>query len=95
MDELKKVKEDVVNLKAEIEKIKERNRRVETDKAWERSKTRNLFIALSSFVLIYIVMRQVNADHPLANAVLASLAYYFSTLSYGALKTWWLKRRKH
>jgi hypothetical protein len=86
--------EEVENLKLEVEKIKERNRRVETDKAWEKSKTRSLFIALSSFVIIYIVMRQVNADHPLANALLASLAYYLSTLSYGILKSWWLKRRK-
>ena len=88
------LEKEVKELRAEIEKIKERNRRVEADKAWETSRTRNIFIALSSFVLIYIVMRQVNADHPLANAVLASLAYYFSTLSYGAIKSWWLKRKK-
>lgn len=91
---MSKLSKEVENLKREVEKIQERNRRVETDKAWETSRTRNIFIALSSFVLIYIVMRQVNADHPLANAVLASLAYYFSTLSYGAIKSWWLKRRK-
>lgn len=90
-----KIENEIKELRIEIEKIKERNSRVESDKAWETSKTRNIFIALSSFVLIYLVMKQVNADHPLANAVLASTAYYLSTLSYGVLKTWWLKRRKN
>jgi len=40
------------NLKKEIAEIKERNKRVEADKAWETSNTRKLII----FVLTYIVI---------------------------------------
>lgn len=90
----RELEKEIESLRLEMEKIKERNKRVETDKAWETSKTRNLFIALSAFTLIYIVMRQVNADHPLENALLGSIAYYLSTQSYGILRSWWLKRKK-
>lgn len=84
---------EIKKLREEIDTIKARNRRVEADKAWETSKTRNVFIALTSFILIYIVMRQVNADHPFANAVVSAAIYLLSTASYGILKQWWLRRR--
>lgn len=85
---------EIEQLKAEIESIKARNRRVEADKAWETSKTRNAFIALSSFILIYMVMRMVGADHPFFNAFVSAIAYFLSTLSYGILKKWWLGRKR-
>lgn len=81
-------------LKEEIEKIKERNRRVEADKAWETSRTRTIFIALSTYLLILIFMVLVGADHPYFNAFLGAVSYVISTESYGVLKKWWLKNRK-
>lgn len=88
------VEEEVKKIREDVETIKLRNKRVEADKAWETSKTRNTFIALTSFVIIYIVMRQVNADHPFTNAVVSAAIYLLSTASYGIIKQWWLKRRR-
>lgn len=76
----------------EVLKIKERNRRVEADKAWETSKARNIFIALSSFVLIYIVMLLINSDQPFFNALISAASYLLSTFSYDLLKSWWLRK---
>ena len=83
----------LVELEVEVEKIKERNRRVEADKDWETSKTRIVFISSLTFVLLYLFLRL--SDQPLAllKALVATVLYWVSTESYGMLKKWWLKRR--
>lgn len=84
----------IKSLSEEINKIKARNRRVEGDKAWETSKTRSIFIALSTYLLIYIFMRLIGDDHPFLNALVASTGYLISTFTYDVLKKWWLAKRK-
>lgn len=84
---------EIKELQEEIEKIKERNKRVEADKAWETSRTRTAFVASSTYLLILIVMLLINADHPFFNAFLAAVSYIISTESYGILKKWWLKQK--
>lgn len=84
---------EVNQLKAEIELIKARNKRVEADKAWELSKTRSGFIATSTYLLILIFMLLLGDNHPFLNAFIASTGYLISTASYGVLKQWWLKHR--
>ena len=80
-------------LEEEIEKIKARNKRVEADKAWETSRTRNVFIAASTYFLILIFMLLIHDSHPFLNALFAAVAYLISTSSYGILKAHWLKRK--
>jgi len=84
----------VENLKKEIEKIKERNRRVEGDKAWEISWTRRIFIATSTYILISILLIIVKVDKPLLSAIIPAVAYLVSTFSLGILKSHWFKNRK-
>lgn len=81
-------------LQEEIEKIKERNRRVEADKAWETSKTRTAFIALVTFVLVLVFLNISGGERPMINAFIAVAGYWISTESYGILKNWWLRRKK-
>lgn len=81
-------------LEQEIEAIKARNKRVEADKAWETSTTRNVFIAISSFLFIYVVMLLIDADKPFLNALISALSYLLSTFTYGILKSWWLARKR-
>lgn len=84
---------EVSELKAEIERIKARNKRVEADKAWELSKTRSGFIAASTYLLILVFMLLIHDNHPFLNAFIASIGYLISTASYDLLKKWWLRRR--
>ncbi len=81
-------------LEEEIEKIKVRNKRVEADKAWELSRTRNMFISASTYLLILIFMYLIKDPHPFLNAFFAAVAYLISTSSYGILKKWWLRRKR-
>lgn len=84
----------LTQLAKEIDSIKERNRRVEADKAWETSGVRTTFIAVSTFLLLYIFFRLIDSEAPFLNSLISTIAYLLSTFSYGQLKSWWLKRRK-
>jgi len=90
---MENVSDELKRLNDEVEKIKTRNRRVEKDKAWEISKTRTVFIAVSTYILIYIFMRLIGDNHPFLNAFVASVGYLLSTFTYDALKKWWLARK--
>lgn len=79
-------------LEKEIEKIKERNRRVEADKAWETSWVRRMFIAVSTYVLVVILLVSVGTEKPFITAIVPALAYVVSTASLGIVKSWWVKR---
>lgn len=85
---------DIEELKREIEKIKERNKKVEKDKAWETSWSRRIFIAVSTYVLILIFLLTIRADRPFFSAIIPAVAYLVSTTSLGIVKEEWLKRRK-
>lgn len=78
---------------SEIEKIKERNRRVELNKEWETSLTRRIAIAASTYVLVVILLFSIGANKPFLNAIIPACAYFVSTLSMGVLKEWWIKRK--
>ena len=84
----------IEDLTKEIEKIKERNKRVEADKTWETSWARRIFITVSTYILISIFLIIIRVEQPLASAIIPALAYLLSTFSLGVLKSWWLKKRK-
>ncbi len=79
-------------LKKEIESIKERNSRVEKDKAWETSVVRRVFIAVSTYILVVIFLFSIGNEKPFLSAIIPAAAYLFSTASLGMLKSWWLKK---
>ena len=80
-------------LENDIAKIRERNRRVEVDKAWETSWTRRIFIGVSTYLLIAVFLIIIKAEKPFISAIIPALAYVISTLSLGLLRTWWLERQ--
>lgn len=81
----------IQDLEEEINKIKGRNRRVETEKAWETSWTRRFMIAILTYVVISIFFIFAGTPDPLGNAVVPSIAFILSTLSGPLIKRWWLK----
>lgn len=87
------IMEESENLKKEIENIKERNKRVEKDKAWETSWTRRIAIAVSTYFLILIFLYSIGADKPFLSAIIPAVAYMISSTTLNTLKSWWLKQR--
>ena len=78
-------------LKRELDAIKERNKRVEADKAWETSKTRRGLLALTTYVLSLIVLIMINAPNPALTALVPAVAYVLSTPTLPFFKRWWVE----
>ena len=77
-------------MKEDIESIRERNKRVEADKAWEVSMTRRLIIALMTYIVIVIFLWLINVSKPLLNAIVPTIGFILSTLTLPLFKRFWL-----
>ncbi|MDD5171550.1 MAG: hypothetical protein PHF60_00780 [Candidatus ainarchaeum sp.] len=81
-------------LEREVGKIKERNSRVEADKAWETSLMRRVIIAVGTYLISAAFLVAINAQYPLLVALVPVLGFLLSTLTLPLFKDWWLARRK-
>ncbi|VVC04014.1 Uncharacterised protein [Candidatus Bilamarchaeum dharawalense] len=74
----------------EIEKIKERNERVEADKAWELSNTRRVVIGASIYLLAAVVFLGIKAPDPFVNALIPAIGFVLSTATFPIFKKHWI-----
>jgi len=79
-------------LQLEIEEIKTRNQRVETDKAWETSWTRKIIILLLTYIVIVIFFFFARLPKPFVNAIVPAIAFVLSTLTVPIFKKCWQKK---
>ena len=83
------------DIELEIEKIKERNKRVELDKAWETSWTRRICICILTYIVVVVYSNMINK---VINVWLSSLVpvigFTLSTLSLKLVRKGWEKSRK-
>lgn len=86
---------DNKELENEIIKIKERNKKVELDKAWETSWTRKLCICILTYIVVVIYSRLINK---VTNIWLSSLVpvigFTLSTVSLKLIRNIWEKNKK-
>ena len=82
-------------LKNEIEKIKERNKKVELNKAWETSWTRRICICILTYIVVVIYSFLINK---ISNVWLSSLVpvigFTLSTVSLKLVRNVWEKNIK-
>ena len=82
------------DLEKEIAAIKARNKRVETDKAWETSMTRRLCIMALTYIVVVLYSLTISK---VTNVFLSSLVpvmgFLLSTLSLKLIRRIWEKRR--
>lgn len=79
-------------METELEKISERNKRVELDKAWETSLTRRAIIAFITYSIAVLFMHRIGVSDPHINALVPTGGYVLSTLSLSVIKYYWIKR---
>ena len=90
------MEEKLKNLEQEVEEIKQRNLRVEADKAWEVSWTRRLFISISTYIIAGIWLVAINDSFPWLKAFVPAIGYFISVQSLPFIKKWWIKNNiKH
>ena len=86
---------DNKELESEILKIKERNKRVETDKAWETSWTRRICICILTYIVVIAYSYVINK---ISNIFLSSLVpvigFTLSTVSLKGIRKIWEKSLK-
>ena len=86
---------DNKELEEEIIKIKERNKRVELDKAWETSWTRKICIIILTYIVVIIysyIIKEVS--NIWLSSLVPVIGFTLSTLSVKIVRKIWEKARK-
>ena len=78
----------------EITKIKQRNKQVEADKAWETSWTRIFIVFILTYGAIAVYFYIAELPKPLINSVVPSVAFVISVLTLPLFKRLWLNYRR-
>ncbi|MEI6266991.1 MAG: hypothetical protein WCP14_03830 [bacterium] len=82
-----------MDIEKEIIEIKARNKRVDGDKAWERSKFRIIIVSLLTYIVVVIVFNLIGVESYLLSALIPTIGYILSTFTIPVVKKWWLKNR--
>lgn len=77
---------------ADVTALKERNARVEADKAWETSWVRRLFIAAVTYAIAVTYMDYVGLGNAALGAFVPTGGYLLSTLSLPHIKNIWINK---
>ncbi len=81
-----------MNIEKEIKDIKDRNKRVEKDKAWETSWTRRICIMILTYLVViaysYIIKKY---DNILLSSLVPVIGFTLSTLSLKLVRKIWEK----
>lgn len=81
------------DLEERIEKIEERNKRVETNKAWETSMTRRICIMILTYIIVIIYSYTVREyDNILLSSLVPVIGFTLSTLSLQGIRNIWEKK---
>jgi hypothetical protein len=83
-----------MNLEQEVQALKDRNARVEADKAWETSGIRAFIISASTYVIAGVTLWLIDVSKSWLTALVPTLGFYLSTLSLPPIKRWWIKSRE-
>lgn len=78
-----------LDIQKELAALHERNKRVETDKAWELSWTRRIFIAAVTYIFAALWLLAIGDAKPFLKALIPTVGYLFSTITLPSLKRWW------
>lgn len=81
-------------LKNEIEKIKQRNAKVELDKAWETSLIRRLCICILTYIVVVIYTYSTKKINNMwLSSLVPVIGFTLSTLSLKFVRKIWEKRK--
>jgi hypothetical protein len=76
-----------------LNKIEERNKRVELDKAWETSFVRILSISVITYVAAFFALYSIGANKPYLSSIIPVLGFILSTQSIPIIKKSWIKNK--
>lgn len=80
-----------MDFEKEINEIKERNKRVEEDKAWEISWVRRFLVVILTYLVIVLFFYFAGLPDPFVNSIVPALAFVLSSFSLGIARNYWQK----
>ena len=89
------MEEKIQKLEKGMAALKDRNLRVEADKAWETSGFRIFSITIITYIIAALVLYFISAKNFLFNALVPTAGFFLSTQSLPAVKRWWIKKFLH
>lgn len=81
-------------LQDDVLKIKDRNARVELDKAWETSWIRRILILSLTYLVVVLFFLVMQFDQPFINPIVPTVGFFLSTLTIPYVKRWWIKNHQ-
>ena len=81
-------------LEKRIEKIEERNKRVENDKAWETSSLRKVLIIVMTYIFAVLYLKIADTTNPYFGAIVPCVGFYLSTQSIDIIKKMWIENKQ-
>ena len=83
-----------MNIEKEIKEIKERNKRVEKDKAWETSLLRKILIIILTYIFAVLYLKIADTTNPFFGAVVPCVGFFLSTQTINIIKKKWINKIK-
>jgi hypothetical protein len=80
-----------MDIEKEILLIKDRNKKVEADKAWETSLFRKILIAVLTYIVVVLFFLAAGLSRPFINPIVPTLGFVLSTLSLPIFKKIWIR----
>lgn len=87
------MKHRIEQLEKELDSIRNRNTRVEADKAWETSMFRIFTICGITYAVAAALLFVIGTERFWLGALVPTLGFFLSAQSLPALKRWWIDRR--
>lgn len=79
------------SLEKRVERLETRNKRVETDKAWETSLSRRILIFIFTYLSVGLYLQTISISDPWLNAIVPAVGFMLSTLTLPFFKNLWVK----
>lgn len=87
--------ETLEEIKKEVEEIKQRNKRVELDKAWETSMTRKISICVLTYLVVVLFSIFINKTGSVwINSAVPVIGFFLSTQSLEFIKKRWILKQE-
>jgi hypothetical protein len=84
-----KLQERLSVVESELAAIRNRNHRVESNKAWETSRVRLFSITGITYVTMVLVFLVLGSSRPFVDALIPTTGFFLSTLSLSFLRARW------
>lgn len=84
---------NIKELEKRIMDIEKRNKKVESDKAWETSTLRKILIIVLTYIFAVLYLKIADTTNPFLGAVVPCVGFFLSTQTLNIIKKKWLSRR--